>query len=93
MYDKLGALDRAVEDFTRAIESEPTNAVYSHNRGYCYRNMGDYERYAGALVAHMHGHERDDCCWEEYRKSRLMSCCPRGTIRYLAPVGMIVIVV
>lgn len=51
MYDKLGALDRAVEDFTRAIESEPTNAVYSHNRGYCYRNMGDYDRYAGEIVA------------------------------------------
>jgi tetratricopeptide (TPR) repeat protein len=39
-----GVLDRAVADFTRAISLEPNNAVYCHNRGYCYRNMGEYAK-------------------------------------------------
>lgn len=39
-----GVLDRAVADFTRAIDLEPNNAVYCHNRGYCYRNMGEYAK-------------------------------------------------
>ena len=40
--DKMGQLDAAIADFSMAVELEPDNAIYVHNRGYCYRNKGDF---------------------------------------------------
>jgi tetratricopeptide (TPR) repeat protein len=31
--------DEAILDFTAALELEPTNALFFHNRGFCYRNV------------------------------------------------------
>ena len=30
-------------DFSRAIELDPKNAIYHHNRGLCFRNMSKYK--------------------------------------------------
>ena len=33
----------AIKDFTQAVNIDPKNPVYLHNRGCCYRNMGELE--------------------------------------------------
>ena len=56
-YDKKGLADgspppagdprvthKGISDFTRAIELEPTNPIFHHNRGFCFRNIGEYRR-------------------------------------------------
>lgn len=34
----------AVVDFGRAIELESDNPIFYHNRGFCHRNLGAYEK-------------------------------------------------
>ena len=41
-HDKRGDFNRAVRDFTRAIDLLPSNADFYHNRGFCYRKKGDF---------------------------------------------------
>ena len=36
--------DEAIADFSKAIEIDPGNSVYLHNRGCCYRNLGDLKK-------------------------------------------------
>ena len=46
ILDKQGHFSRALEDFSEAIRGDPSNAIFYHNRGYCFRNMG---RFAEAI--------------------------------------------
>jgi len=43
VWDKLVKYDEAYADFSRAIDLEPKNPVFIHNRACCLRNMGKYE--------------------------------------------------
>jgi hypothetical protein len=36
--------DSNFPDFSKAIEIDPRNSVYLHNRGCCYRNLGDLKK-------------------------------------------------
>ena len=38
VWDRFFKFDEAIRDFTQAIELEPKNAVYWHNRACCHRN-------------------------------------------------------
>ena len=40
VWDRLLEFDQAIVDFTAAVELDPKNAVYWHNRACCYRNTG-----------------------------------------------------
>ncbi len=42
VYDKQNNYEEAIKYFNKAIELEDSNAVYWHNRGCCFRNMGKY---------------------------------------------------
>ena len=42
VYDKLTKYEEAIKCFNSAIELEPTNSVYWHNRGCSFRNLGKY---------------------------------------------------
>lgn len=42
VWDRFYYFEEAIKDFSNAIELDSTNAVYWHNRGCCYRNMGEY---------------------------------------------------
>ena len=39
VYDKLNDYEKACIDFNKAIDLDPTNPVYIHNRGCCKRSM------------------------------------------------------
>lgn len=39
----LGLFDRAVDDYTRALELDPANAAAYNNRGYAWRKLGRYD--------------------------------------------------
>jgi tetratricopeptide (TPR) repeat protein len=41
VWDRFFKFEEAIRDFTKAIKIDSTNPVYLHNRGCCYRNMGD----------------------------------------------------
>src|SRR5690349_12878672 len=41
-YGLTGDLDRAISDYTRAIEIKPNNAAAYESRGRAYANKGDY---------------------------------------------------
>ena len=43
-YFELGSYELAIEDETRAIEIDPTNARAYNNRGVSYRELGDFEQ-------------------------------------------------
>ena len=43
-FDKRGDYDQAIADFSRAIELNPDNAEYWHDRGAAYFRKGDYDR-------------------------------------------------
>ena len=36
---RLRRSDEALSDFSAALELEPSNPVFFHNRGFCYRNL------------------------------------------------------
>ena len=40
VFDKLQKYEKALEDFTSAMNLDPQNPVYVHNRACCLRNMG-----------------------------------------------------
>lgn len=42
-YSKSGKLDKAIRDYTKAIELKPDYADAYYNRGIAYRIKGDYE--------------------------------------------------
>ena len=42
--DKKGDYDQAIADFSRAIELNPDNAEYWHDRGAAYFRKGDYDQ-------------------------------------------------
>jgi len=41
VWDRFQNFEEAIKDFSSAIQIDPKNPVYLHNRGCCYRNMGD----------------------------------------------------
>jgi tetratricopeptide (TPR) repeat protein len=41
---QMGHLDRAIADFSKAIEMKPSYGLAFANRGVAYRNRGDYSR-------------------------------------------------
>jgi tetratricopeptide (TPR) repeat protein len=41
-YERIGDLDRAIEDYTKTIELEPENAAGYDKRGRAYARKGDY---------------------------------------------------
>ena len=43
VWDRFFKFDEAVRDFSTAIELEPKNAVYWHNRACCHRNAKKME--------------------------------------------------
>ena len=43
-YDEKGEYDRAIVDYTKAIELDPTYAPAYNNRGLLYRDKGEYDR-------------------------------------------------
>jgi len=44
VFDKLKQYDSALNDFTLAMDLDPSNPVYIHNRACCLRNMGLLEK-------------------------------------------------
>jgi Flp pilus assembly protein TadD len=42
--DRFQQMDEAIKDFSQAIAIDPQNPVYLHNRGCCYRNIGNLEK-------------------------------------------------
>ena len=40
VWDRFFKFDEAISDFTAAVNLDPKNAVYWHNRACCYRNTG-----------------------------------------------------
>jgi tetratricopeptide (TPR) repeat protein len=55
--DRCRRTEEALVDFTKAIELEPDNAVYFHNRGFCLRNL---DRYDAAVADYSRAIEIDD---------------------------------
>ncbi|MEY2616216.1 MAG: hypothetical protein QOH78_1989, partial [Verrucomicrobiota bacterium] len=43
-YFHLGAYDRAIDDYTVAIQRQPRNAEAYYNRGLAYKNQGKPDR-------------------------------------------------
>ena len=43
IYDKVENYEQAFEQFSRAIQLDPNNSVFYHNRGCCLKNMEKYE--------------------------------------------------
>lgn len=43
IHDKMENYMEAYNQFSKAIELDPQNAVFYHNRGCCLKNMGRYE--------------------------------------------------
>ncbi len=43
-YDDLGQYQRAIQDYTRAIQLDPDLAQAYYNRGIVYYNLGEYQR-------------------------------------------------
>ena len=39
-----GSYERAIDDFSKAIERQPTNPNLYYGRGTAYHKLGDYER-------------------------------------------------
>jgi tetratricopeptide (TPR) repeat protein len=56
-WDSCRRTEDALGDFTKAIELEPDNAVYYHNRGFCLRNL---DRYDAAIADYTRAIELDD---------------------------------
>lgn len=44
MFDRYQKYEDAISDFSEAIKIDSKNPVYYHNRGCCYRNMGELEK-------------------------------------------------
>jgi len=44
VWDRFTRFEEAISDFSKAIEIDPKNSVYLHNRGCCYRNLGDLKK-------------------------------------------------
>jgi hypothetical protein len=40
VWDKLLKYEEAIQDFTTAMQFDPLNPVFIHNRACCLRNMG-----------------------------------------------------
>ena len=43
-YDDKGLYDKAISDYTRAIEIDPKNVLAYYNRGFSYNNKGLYDK-------------------------------------------------
>lgn len=41
VWDRFYKFEEAIADFSHSIRIDPKNPVYLHNRGCCFRNMGD----------------------------------------------------
>ena len=41
---RIGLYTEAVEDYTKALSSDPNNLQYLHNRGICYERMAQYNK-------------------------------------------------
>ena len=54
LLDKMGRHEEALTDFSAAITQEPLNALYYHNRGLCYRNLGDYTKVGDLAKIYIH---------------------------------------
>ena len=39
VWDKLENFDLAIKDFTKAMQIDPKNPIFVHNRGCCLRNI------------------------------------------------------
>ena len=44
VWDRIQKFNEAIQDFTTAIQIDSKNPVYLHNRGCCFRNMGDLQQ-------------------------------------------------
>ena len=42
--DNKGELDKAIADFSKAIEIDPKSAIAYNNRGWAYEGKKDYDR-------------------------------------------------
>jgi len=40
----MGESDKAIADYSKAIELNPRYAIAYHNRGFVYRKIGEYDR-------------------------------------------------
>ena len=43
-YDSMGDYEKAIEDYTQAIQINPGEALYYQNRAKTYRKLGDAEK-------------------------------------------------
>jgi tetratricopeptide (TPR) repeat protein len=43
-YDHLAQFDKAIADYTKAVELDPKNEVYQHNRGFAYSKLGQWDK-------------------------------------------------
>mgnify|MGYP006084976889 FL=1 len=42
-YDKISQFDKAIEDYSKAIEIDPNNAYTYYNKGISLDRKGDYD--------------------------------------------------
>jgi len=44
VYWKKQQYEQAIQEFERALELAPSNAIYLHSRGHCYYYLGEFEK-------------------------------------------------
>ena len=69
VYEKLGQLDEAIEDFSKVLSLEPDHVKASYARGTCRNLKGDFAPAIGEPCPHKTLASKDTQCMDSHQSS------------------------